>query len=119
MKKILVVDDEKPLANALVLKLAHEGFEATAVYDGEQAIDALDKDKYDLILLDLIMPAMDGFSVLEKIKEKGIKSPVVVSSNLSQNEDFNKAKSLGAVDFFVKSDTPISDIIGKINKILE
>ncbi len=119
MKNILVVDDEKPLANALVLKLTHEGFEATAVYDGEQAIDALGKNTYDLILLDLIMPVMDGFLLLEKIKEKGISTPVVVSSNLSQSEDFSKAKSLGAVDFFVKSDTPISDIIGKINKILE
>ncbi len=118
-KRILVVDDEKPLANALVLKLSHSGFEVEAVYDGEEAIEKLSKNKYDLALLDLVMPKMNGFSVLEKLKSDGNKTTVIVSSNLSQPEDFEKAKSLGAKDFFVKSDTPISDIVEKINKLLE
>lgn len=118
-KRILIVEDEKPLANALVLKFEHVGFEALAVDDGVKAINELANKKYDLILLDLIMPNMDGFSFMEKIRKAGISTPVIVSTNLSQKEDSDRAKSLGAVDFFVKSDMSITDVIEKINKILE
>ncbi|MGE5327782.1 MAG: response regulator transcription factor [Thiobacillus sp.] len=117
-KRILVVDDEKPLANALVLKLNHAGYETTACYDGSEALDELTSQKYDLVLLDLIMPNMDGFEFMEKVKQKGLKVPIVISSNLSQTEDLDRAESLGAVDFFIKSDTPMAVVVEKVSKIL-
>lgn len=118
-KKILIVDDEKALAKALEIKLSHEGFETSVAYDGSEAIDALAKDHYDLVLLDLVMPNLDGFAVLEKINASNIKTTVIVSSNLSQEEDAEKAKSLGAAGYFVKSDMSLSDIVKKVKINLE
>ena len=112
--KILIADDERALAGALSLKLNHEGFDATVVFDGREAMDHLEKDKFDLLILDLMMPQLDGFGVLGELKSKGIKIPVMVASNLSQTEDITKAKGLGAFDFFIKSDISISDIVQKI-----
>ena len=81
-KKILIAEDEKPMARALELKLNNSGFEAKAVYDGSEAMAELEKTKYDVMLLDLMMPVMDGFEVLEKIKKKKIKIKILVSTNL-------------------------------------
>ena len=69
-KKILIAEDEKPMAHALEMKLNNSGYEAKAVYDGIQAMEELTNNKYDLMLLDLMMPKMDGFGVLEAMKEK-------------------------------------------------
>lgn len=114
--KILVAEDERPIANALNLKLSHEGFETSVVFNGKEALDDLEVNHYDLLILDLMMPEISGFEVLQELKEKNIKIPVFISSNLSQAEDIAKAKALGAVDFIVKSDTPVSEIILKIKK---
>ncbi len=117
IKKILVTEDEKPMAKALALKLNHEGFEAQEAHNGEEALDLLAKEKFDLMLLDLMMPRMDGFSVLEKIKEAGYTTKVIVTSNLSQEEDRKRAKDLGAIDYFVKSDTPLNKIVEYIKNL--
>lgn len=118
-KKILIAEDEKPIAKAMELKLNHSGFEARAVFDGEEALEALAKEKFDLVVLDLIMPKRDGFSTLSEIKKRGIKVPVIISSNLSQEEDKEKAKNMGAIDFFIKSNTPINEIVDNIKKYLD
>ena len=118
-KKILIAEDEKPMANALKAKLESSGFEVEIASDGEMALSILAKGKIDLMLLDLIMPKKDGFSVLTELKKTGNKTPVVISSNLSQESDVKKTKELGAVDFFVKSDTPIVEVVEKIKKILK
>lgn len=117
--KILIVDDERPLARALELKLTHEGFEAKTALDGESAIEILKEEKFDLMILDLVMPKLDGFGVLKKMREIKNETPVIVVSNLSQKEDAKKSKELGAVDFFVKSDIPISDVVAKIKDTLK
>jgi CheY-like chemotaxis protein len=119
-KKILIAEDEKPMAKALELKLKGSGFEAKAVFNGVEALAEMEKEKYDLLLLDLMMPVMDGFGVLEALKNKpDNKTLVIVSSNLSQAEDINRAKALGAVDYFVKSDTPISEVVNHIKAALK
>ena len=107
-KRILIAEDEKPVARALDLKLNKSGFDTKVVNDGEEAMAELTNNKYDLLLLDIMMPKKDGFSVLEDIKNQKIDIKVIVSSNLSQPEDSDKAKSLGAIGYFVKSDTPIN-----------
>jgi len=117
-KKILITEDEKPLAKALELKLQKEGFDAKAVFDGAEAVAELKRQKYDLMLLDLVMPNQDGFATLEAIKNAGIKLPIIVSSNLSQEEDMKRAKELGAVDYFIKSDTPLTEVVSSIKKYL-
>lgn len=114
--KILIAEDERAIAGALELKLKSSGFETVVAYNGQDALDFLLSDKFDLMILDLIMPKLGGFDILAKAKEKGIKTPIMVNSNLSQTKDTIKAKELGAVDFFVKSDTPLSEIVEKIKK---
>lgn len=106
------------MARALELKFNNSGFEAKTVYDGEEAVVELIKGKYDLLLLDIMMPKKDGFGVLEDIKNKKINVKVIVSSNLSQSEDLDKAKKMGAIGYFVKSDTPISQVVEQVKQAL-
>lgn len=117
-KKILIAEDEKPMAHALDMKLSKAGFETRVVFDGEAVFSALEEDNFDLVLLDLMMPKKDGFEVLSEMKKKGMNIPVIVSTNLSQGEDIRKARELGASDYFVKSDTPIVKVIEYIQKVL-
>lgn len=113
-KSILIAEDEPAVARSLKLKLEHEGYAVTAVGDGQAAVAAVRAQTFDLILLDLIMPVLDGWGALTQLKAQNCKSPIVVASNLSQDSDIAKAKELGAVDFLVKSDTPLSEIVKKI-----
>lgn len=117
-QKILIVEDEKPVAKAMTLKLGRAGFDTKVVFNGEEALTVLEKETFDLIILDLVMPKIDGFGVLSQLQARNIKTPVIVTSNLSQEEDKQKAKEMGAKDYFVKSDTPIVEIIDHCKKAL-
>lgn len=116
--KILIAEDDKFLANAYRLKFTKLGWDATIVADGKEVIEYLNTQTPDVLLLDLIMPNMDGFEVLEKIKQIGKTGlfPVVVASNLGQKEDIERALELGAVDFLVKSEISIDALVQKITK---
>lgn len=118
-KKILILEDEKPMAQALELKLQHAGFDTKIACNGEEGLDCILKDNYDLILCDLVVPKIDGFGVLQTLKDKGVSTPVIVLSNLSQEEDEKKAKELGAKEFFIKSNTPLMTIVEKIENFLK
>jgi len=117
-KKILIAEDERPLAHALELKFAHEGYATAIAKDGEEAMNLVKEINPDVILLDLIMPKVDGFAFLEAIKETGNKAPIIVLSNLGQEEDIERAKSLGVKGYFVKSNTPITDIVKEVKAVL-
>ncbi len=117
-KAILIVEDERPLSHALEMKLKSQGFNAVISMNGESALVELKKGGYAMVLLDLIMPIMDGFAVLEEMKKQKIKIPVIVLSNLGQDEDRAKAKDLGAIDYFVKSNTPIAEIVNRVKSVL-
>lgn len=117
-RSILVAEDEKPMARALELKLSRAGFKIKVAYDGKEALEVLAKEKFDLVLLDLILPLVDGFGVLTEMKNRNDKTKVIVSSNLGQAEDINRAKLLGAVDYFIKSDTPLAEIVTKVESFL-
>src|SRR5258708_12539450 len=121
MKKILVVEDDTYLANAYKLKLTKEGFEVKNAMDGAEAITILSSFMPDLILLDLIIPKKDGFSVLQelKTKEEWKNIPVIIASNLGQKEDIDKVMHLGARDFFVKTDLSLNNLIDKIKTALQ
>ena len=116
--KILIAEDEKLLAKALVIKLTKAGFDVTETHNGEEALKQTEITTFDLILMDLVMPQFDGFHFLTEFQKKGSKIPVIVLSNLGQDEDIAKAKKLGAVDFFIKSSTPLSKILELVNSKL-
>ena len=117
-KKILIIEDEVAMAKVLELKLTRAGFTARAVFDGEQAIQVLGKDVFDLILLDLVMPKVDGFGVLTWLKTHGVKTPVIITSNLSQDVDAKRSRELGAIDYFIKSDISIAEVVERVKKAL-
>lgn len=117
-KRILIIEDEKTLARALEIKLTLSGFVVKAVFNGQDGVTLLQKESFDLILLDLIMPKMDGFGVLTILKAKKIETPVMVLSNLSQESDMKRTKEFGAKEFFIKSNTPIAMIVERVAKLL-
>jgi len=119
VKRILIAEDERPLASVLSLKLVRAGFEVEVVYNGKEALDRIAKENFDLLILDLVMPVVSGFGVLEKMKESGNSTPIVVLSNLSQEGDEMKAKSLGAKDFFIKSNIPVAEIVKYTQELLK
>lgn len=117
MKKILVIEDDQFLGNAYKMKLSKAGFQVSIAKDGKEGLSELDSFQPDLILLDLIMPNMDGFAFMEEMKNSSHAStPVIVASNLGQKEDLESATNLGAVDFVIKSDSSLDEIIEIIEK---
>jgi len=115
-KHVLIIEDEKPLAHALELKLQHEGFTTTVAHNGQEGVDLFSSGDFAVVLLDLMMPVMDGFQVLEAFKQSGKSATVFVLSNLSQREDEQKVLSLGASKYFIKSDTPLSVIVDEVKQ---
>ncbi len=120
MAKVLVVEDDKYLASAYQMKLSKAGFTVDIAGNGDEALADIRLSRPDLILLDLVMPVRDGFSVLEELKKSPLNSkiPVIISSNLGQKDDLERAMKLGALDYIVKSDTSLDMIIQKINKAI-
>ena len=115
-KTILVAEDDNLYASVYQNKLTKEGYNVIVVGDGAKAVSKSAEIMPDLILMDLIMPEMDGFTALEKIKSsavtKGIK--VLVMSNLGQDSDIKRAKELGAEEYFIKANISIQDLVDKI-----
>ena len=122
MKKILVVEDDKFLRDLIIGKLKEEGFEVIFAIDGADGLKQAREAKPDLVLLDLILPTLNGFEVLKQMKEDSsqeIKSiPVVILSNLGQQEDVKKGLDLGAVDFLIKANYTLSEIVEKAKEVL-
>jgi DNA-binding response OmpR family regulator len=113
-KKVLIVEDERPLAHALELKLQHEGCQTTVAHNGREALEHTDSGSFDVILLDMMMPEMDGFQVLEHLRGKGTMPTVFVLSNLSLHDDEQRVLDLGAKKYFIKSNTPLAVIVEEI-----
>jgi len=118
-KHVLIVEDERPLAHALELKLQFEGFDVTVHNNGKDGLDAALTGAYDMLLLDLMMPVMDGFQVLRELEKMPKRPPVFVLSNLSQHEDEDRVLEAGAKRYFIKSDTPLSTIVDAIKQELK
>lgn len=118
--KILVVEDEQVLSKVLKEKFERSDFEVQVAADGEIAVTMARSFKPDVIALDLVLPKKNGFTVLKELKEdqemKGI--PVIVVSNLGEDSDIKRAISLGAADYFVKSQHPINEIVEKVKGVL-
>lgn len=119
-KTILVIEDDKYLRDVLVEKLKKEGFEVSEAIDGESGLAMTVEKKPDLVVLDIILPLMNGFDYLNALgKTDAIaKTPVIILSNLGQREDVERGMKLGAKDYMVKVHFTPNDLIVKVKKIL-
>ena len=115
MIKILVVEDEKPISDLIRLNLRKEGYECTAVYDGLDAIDMVDKEHFDLVLLDIMLPGADGFEVMDYIRPLEI--PVIFITAKSALDDRLHGLTSGAEDYMIKP-FEISELLARVNIVL-
>lgn len=120
-KKILVVEDDKFLRELITQKLMKEDYETSEAVDGEEGIKKIKEEKPDLVLLDLILPGIDGFEVLSKKREDASlgQIPVIILSNLGQKEDVERGLKLGAVDYLIKAHFTPGEIIEKVKNVLK
>lgn len=121
MKRILFIEDESALQKTLGEILKQEGYQMISALDGEVGLELAKNQKPDLILLDLILPKLHGFEVLQQLaKDHQTKQiPVIVLTNLEEMEDIEKALELGATTYLVKENYSLEEIVKKIKKILD
>lgn len=119
-KMVLLVEDDQFLRDLMMTKLEDEHFRVEIAIEGNEALKKVKELKPDIILLDLMLPGMDGFEIMEKIQQDpdiaGI--PVIVLSNLGASQDTERAKELGAVDYMIKAQFTPSEIVAKIKEVL-
>lgn len=118
--KVLLVEDDLSLMKIYSNKLRISGFDVSIAITGDEGFRKAQVELPQIILLDLILPGMDGFLVLEELKKNPITEgiPVVILSNLGQQTDIERGKRLGAVDYLVKSDVSLIDVVAKVKKYI-
>lgn len=117
---ILIVEDDAFLSNIYKTKFEMEGFKISTSDNGESGLNDASKIKPDIILLDILMPKMDGFTVLKELKknEDTKDIPVILLTNLGQKDDVEKGLELGAVDYLIKAHFKPSETVAKVRKVL-
>ena len=118
--KVLLVEDEKMLADMYVAKFTKEGLEVLKADNGAKGLELAKQHKPDVILLDIIMPKLDGFAVLKELKKDPNTSDihVLLLTNLGQEEDVSKGQKLGAEDYFIKANHTPEEIVEKVKYLL-
>lgn len=119
--KVLLIEDDPMVVRMYERKLKKEGFQVSLAFNGEEGLEQVKKNKPDFILLDIMMPKMNGIDTLKALKadpnSKDI--PVVMLTNLGDRpEDVQKCKDLGALDYWVKANIKLKDVVGNIRKII-
>ncbi len=125
MKKILLVEDDPFLIDIYQTKLENSGFEVEVAENGEKALELLKEKVFDSMLLDIVLPRIDGWKILEEIKKmkeekKDLeKMKIIVWSNLGEKEDVKKALSLGVTSYLIKANFTPSEVVREIEKLLK
>ena len=121
MEKILIIEDEEILLELIQRRLTQEGYQVDVARDGQEGLEKLKENKPDIVLLDIIMPRMGGFEVMEEIKKdkdlKGI--PIIIISNSGQPVELSRAKELGVSDWLIKTDFDPVEVVAKVKKQLD
>lgn len=119
--KILIVEDDSFLVDMYTTKFELEGFQVISAEDGEKGLELAQSERPHVILLDILMPKMDGFTTLEELKKDDATKdiPVILLTNLGQKEDVKKGFELGAAGYLIKAHFMPSEVVDKIKKILQ
>ena len=119
-KKILLIEDDAGLRKPLTEKLSQEGFEVLEATDGDLGLELAFSEHPDLILLDIVMPNMDGIAMAKRLRDDrwGKDVPVIIISNLSGMEKVEEVLKIGIFDYLVKSDVSLADIVQKVRELL-
>ncbi|MEK7496092.1 MAG: response regulator [Patescibacteria group bacterium] len=120
-KTILIIEDDDFVVKAYQVKLEREGFSVLTIMDGNEALSHIKKaTPADLVILDLMLPGVSGFDVLTEIRknEKWKKTPVVIMSNLGQEQDIKRCQEIGISDYIIKSDIKISEVVERVKNLL-
>lgn len=120
MKNILLIEDDPFLVDIYKTKFQEEGFSVNVAKEGDQALRKIEEDEPDILLLDLVLPHLDGFELLKKIKSnpRFKKLKVIVLSNLSQKEEVEKGMALGATKYLIKAHYTPSEVVKEVKKII-
>lgn len=121
MAKILIIEDDPLIIKIYMTRLLADGYQVLSADNGEDGLQKAQKEMPDLVVLDIMMPKMDGFGVLEKLRtdEKMKQMPILVYSNLAAEEEVARAKKLGATEFIVKANISPTEMVAKIKQYLE
>jgi DNA-binding response OmpR family regulator len=119
--KILLIEDDPFLSSMYSTKFEMENFMVLAAVDGEKGLKLALSEQPDIILLDIIMPKMNGFEVLEKLRDSAVTKdiPVILLTNLNQKDEIEKGMSLGATDYLIKAHFMPSEVVDKIKKVID
>jgi len=117
-KKIIIIEDEEIILNLLQKKLTNEGFEVSIAREGREGLKVMKEVKPDLVLLDIVMPNMGGFEVMEEMEkdEELKKIPIIIVSNSGQPVELDKAQKLGARDWLIKTEFDPKEVVDKVVK---
>ena len=120
MAKVLIIEDDLFLRDLVYQKLQSSGFEAYQAVDGEEGLKKIIEIKPDIVLLDIILPGIDGFEILRRKKENPeiASIPVIVLSNLGQKEEIDQGLNLGAKDYLIKAHFTLDEIMMKVKNVL-
>lgn len=118
---VALIEDDPLIAEMYMTKFTKEGYDIRHAGDGFEGLEMVKKQKPDIILLDIIMPKMDGFQVLAELRKEAAfkETPVIMLTNLGQEEDVQKGRALGATDYFIKTNFTPAAIVDKVKGILK
>jgi len=121
MDKILLVEDDPFLVDIYTTKFKETGFAISSVTDGAEAISRIEAERPGIVLLDIVLPNLDGWDILKKIKENPAlqKIKIIILSNLSQSSEVEKARALGADKYLIKAHYTPSEVVGEVKKLME
>ena len=116
--KVLVIDDDPFIVEMYVLKFKDEHFTIDFAHTGEDGIKKAKSFDPDVILLDVVMPGIDGFQTLERLRKEGLQQKIIMLTNLGQKEDIDRGMKLGANDYVVKAHFTPSEVVAKVRAVL-
>lgn len=117
--KILIIDDDPFIMDMYVMKFRNEGYTIEVAKDGKEGLKKIEEFNPDVVLLDIVIPQMDGFSVLKEVKKSNNKVKIILLTNLGQKGDVERGMQLGAKDYIIKAHFTPSEVVQKVKEILQ